>query len=120
MGGIGNSPISAKNVPFVSELALEVSMAIGAILLTGAGVSEAGDLGDGAGEKLLSDREVGETSAMEVGVGEVFQPKKDVNLLGPGERGVLVIIAGSYVSLSRFSAGRAFPVGCNDLARCKP
>ena len=50
MGGIGKSPTSAKNVPFVSELALEVSMAIGTVPLAGAGVTEAGDLGDGAGE----------------------------------------------------------------------
>lgn len=95
MGGMGKSPTSAKNVPFVSELALEVSMAIEAVLLAGAVLTEASDLGDGAGEKLLSDCEVGETSAMGSGVGDVFQPKKDVNLLGPGERGVFVIMAGS-------------------------
>ena len=95
MGGMGKSPTSAKNVPFEPELALEVSMAIGAILSAGTVLTEAGDLGDGAGEKLLSDREVGEISAIVVGVGDVFQPKKDVSLLGPGERGVFVIMAGS-------------------------
>ena len=74
--------------------------------------------GDGAGEWLLSEKMVGETSAIG---DEVFQPKKDVSLLGPGDRGVFVIIAGSEGSSSdlwSFIGGRL--VGCNDALRCIP
>ena len=74
-----------------------------------------GERGEGPGEWLLSEYEVGETSA--TGVGEVFQPKKYVSLLGPADRGVFVIIAGSTGSSSA-SVGR--PVGCSDTARCRP
>ena len=48
---------------------------------------------------------------------EVFHPKKEVSLLGPGDLGVFVMTAGSEESelaLSLF--GR--PVGCNDIVRC--
>lgn len=40
---------------------------------------------------------MGETSAIGE---EVFQPKKDVSLLGPGDLGVLVITVGSGDSYS--------------------
>ena len=83
----------------------------------GAMLLGSGETGEGPGEKLRS--EVGETSA--IGVGEVFQPKKDVSLFGPGDRGVFVIIAGlPGVSSSRLLAGEARPVGCSDCALCKP
>jgi hypothetical protein len=57
---------------------------------------------------------VGELSAIG---DEVFHPKKEVSLLGPGDLGVFVMIAGSEESelaLSLF--GR--PVGCNDIVLC--
>ena len=116
MGG-GGKPVSAKKLPFIVALAFLVSMALGKDLAEAMLCGEGGE-GEGAGEWLLSEEEVGEPSA--IGVGEVFQPKKEVSLLGPGDRGVFVIIAGSAGSLSLFSAGRALPVGCNDIARCKP
>ena len=51
-----------------------------------------GERGEGAGEWLTIEKLVGETSA----TGEdVFQPKKEVSLLGPGDLGVLVMFAGS-------------------------
>lgn len=55
-----------------------------------------GDRGDGArGEWLPADELVGEWS----GIREADpQPKKDVSLFGPGDRGVLVITVGSAVS----------------------
>ena len=48
---------------------------------------------------------------------EVFQPKKDVSLLGPGDLGVLVITVGSEGSYSLF-VGRL--EGRKDIARCNP
>lgn len=72
-----------------------------------------GESGEGgAGEWLASEYVVGETSAIGE---EVFQPKKDVNLLGPGDLGVFVIIVGSEGSWSLSVVGR--PGGCNDIAR---
>ena len=57
-------------------------------------VSE-GDRGEGArGEWLPADELEGEWSGMR----EDPQPKKDVNLFGPGDRGVLVMMVGSAVS----------------------
>ena len=48
---------------------------------------------------------------------EVFQPKNDVSLLGPGDLGVLVITVGSEGSYSLL-VGRL--EGCKDIARCNP
>ena len=48
---------------------------------------------------------------------DVFQPKNDVSLLGPGDLGVFVMIVGSEGSYSLF-VGR--PEGCNDIVRCNP
>lgn len=53
------------------------------------------DRGDGAGDRLPADEFEGECPATR---DEFPQPKKDVSLLGPGDRGVLVIIVGSVVS----------------------
>ena len=46
----------------------------------------------GAGEWLPSEYVVGEVSAMG---DDVFHPKKEVSLLGPGDLGVFVITVGS-------------------------
>ena len=113
-GGTGN-PVSAKKVPLLLALALGISRALGMDLAEEAMLCGEGDRGEGAGEWLLSEREAGETSA--IGEGEVFQPKKDVSLFGPGDRGVFVIMAGSAGS-SLSSVGR--PLGCRDIARCRP
>ena len=52
-----------------------------------------GDRGEGgAGEWLPSEYVVGEVSAMG---DDVFHPKKEVSLFGPGDLGVFVIIVGS-------------------------
>lgn len=70
--------------------------------------------------------DVGEASAIG---DEVFHPKNEVSLFGPGDRGVFVMIEGSWYSLlgkDRWSAlickaaGRS--PGCNDIvdARCGP
>lgn len=66
------------------------------------------------GEWLLSEKDVGETSAIGE---EVFHPKNEVSLFGPGDRGVFVMVAGSEISYSLF-VGR--PEGCNDIVRCSP
>ncbi len=51
-----------------------------------------GERGEGAGDWLAAEKFVGEPSA----TGEdVFHPKNDVNLLAPGDLGVLVKAAGS-------------------------
>lgn len=47
--------------------------------------------GDWLGEWLLAEKD-GETSAIG---DDVFHPKNEVSLFGPGDRGVLVMIAGS-------------------------
>ena len=51
-----------------------------------------GERGEGAGDWLGLEKFVEDPSA----TGEdVFQPKNDVSLLGPGDLGVLVMVAGS-------------------------
>lgn len=55
-----------------------------------------GERGDGAPrERLPADELEGECSATR---GEFPQPKKDVSLFAPGDRGVLVMIVRSLVS----------------------
>ena len=55
-----------------------------------------GERGDGApGERLPTEELEGECSATRE---EFPQPKKDVSLFGPGDRGVLVMVVGSAVS----------------------
>lgn len=54
-----------------------------------------GERGEGApGERVPADELVGECSAAR----EAPQPKKEVSLFGPGDRGVFVITVGSVVS----------------------
>ena len=48
---------------------------------------------------------------------EVFHPKKEVSLFGPGDLGVFVMTVGSEGSYSLFVAR---PEGCNDIVRCRP
>ena len=51
-----------------------------------------GERGEGPGDWLGVEKSVGEPSA----TGEdVFHPKNDVSLLGPGDLGVLVMVVGS-------------------------
>ena len=102
-------------MPIVA-LAFEVSIACGSDLPEEEKLIGVGESGEGAGEWLLSENEVGEISAIGE---EVFHPKKDVSLLGPGDLGVFVITAGSEDSeLARSLFGR--PAGCNDIVRCNP
>ncbi len=60
---------------------------------------------------------MGETSAIG---DEVFHPKKEVSLLGPGDLGVFVIIVGSDRSKFARPLFCDRPVGCNDIVRCNP
>ena len=76
-GGSGN-PVSAKYDALLPLVCFEDSIAWGV-----------GSNGDGPGERLLL---VGEFSA----IGEApLRPKKEASLLGPGDLGVLTMVAGS-------------------------
>lgn len=91
IGGTGK-PVSAKSEVSIVPLALGISFTCGIDFCDEARLCGDGDRGDGAGEWLLPEYEVGETSAIG---DDVFQPKKEVSLLGPGDRGVFVMIVGS-------------------------
>ena len=74
-------------------LDLGTSMACDADLLDEDRLRGDGNSGDGgAGEWLLSEKFVGETSAIG---DDVFHPKNEVSLFGPGDLGVFVMIVGS-------------------------
>ncbi len=72
--------------------ALGTSIACGTDLVDEDKLRGDGERGEGAGDWLAVEKLVGELSA----TGEdVFHPKNDVNLLGPGDLGVLVMDVGS-------------------------
>lgn len=75
-----------------------VALALGTLIACGIDLVDEeklwgdGERGEGAGDWLAVEKLVGEFSA----TGEdVFHPKNDVNLLGPGDLGVLVMVVGS-------------------------
>ena len=88
--------MSEINPPFACPLAFGISIVCG--LVDDVILVNEGDRGDGAPERLPADELEGECSATRDGFP---QPKKDVSLFGPGDRGVLVIIVGSVVSSSK-------------------
>ena len=115
-GGNGK-PAPGRYVLPIFALALDVSIACRKDLFDEVWLSGEGDSGDGIGEWLLSEMDVGDASAIG---DEVFHPKKEVSLLGPGDRGVFVISLGSDGSVLARSLFVARPEGCNDIVRCNP
>ena len=89
VAGGNESPVSAKYCARIGAFAFDTSMAGSKDRVDDDRLRGAGERGEGAGEWLLSEIGVGEDSATG---DEVFQPKKEVSLLGPGDLDLDVVV----------------------------